>query len=168
VFNAITSKLTPAGIQDPVLDSVAESMHGNVTTEEVRDEDKSDESPSDEEIRFSREFNNEEAQRSPRPQRPPQTGVLNAEDNLLTDPRYAFQSSEIGDPQHNHRMVFPDSDCRQNQRLPHTGILNRVLVSFPDIQRNNFFGVLSLLPHLVSNLGTMSLSLRKTQLEICQ
>ncbi len=119
VFNAITLKLTPAGVQDPALDSVAESMHGNVKTEEVHVEDKSDGSPRDEEIRFSREFN-EEAQRSPRPQRLPQTEVLNTEDDL-TDPRYAFQSSGIGDPQPNHRMVFPDSDWRQNQRLPYTG-----------------------------------------------
>jgi hypothetical protein len=75
-FNAISSRLTPAGVQDPALSAVVESMHENVTTEGVTEEHKSDGSPNDSGIRFSREFN-EVARRSPGFQRLPRTEDLN-------------------------------------------------------------------------------------------
>ncbi len=120
MFNAFTSRLTPAAVRNSESDSDTENVHGNVTTERMLKDHNSDGSSNKTGLRFSREFN-DEGQRSPGQPRHPQIGVLNAEYlatdprnafptgaldtiGLSTDPRHALQSSEIAETQPNSRF----------------------------------------------------------------
>ncbi len=93
VFNALTSRLTPAAVRNSESDSDAGNVHGSVTTEEIFEDHKSDGSAPETGLRFSREFN-DESQNSPGRPRHPQTGVSSS-GNFATDPRDVFPTGVI-------------------------------------------------------------------------